>query len=54
MDDLKALTCELADAILERDAECRGAQSPSSIAIARLILAEIQEFASPARMLPLQ
>lgn len=54
MDDLKELTCELADAILERAADGRGVQSPSSIAIARLILAEVQELPSAARMLPLQ
>lgn len=42
MDDLTALTCELASAILQCEAQCEGTQPDSSVRIAELILAELR------------
>ena len=53
MDDLKALTYELAEAILRCEAECEGEQPGTSVSLARLILAETQT-ASQAAALRLQ
>lgn len=42
MDDLEALTCDMASTILQREAESRGSQQTVSLNIAKLILSEVE------------